>query len=321
MSHKLLEIKDKVKGNVLQTIGRFTLHLFLLIMLFAFGCSQKSEYTEIDLSNRQPITDTASRTSEAVFRVAIAGVVSPTETLESYSELVSYLGQELHQPVEIVQRSTYAEINDLVRSGYIDLAFVCSLAYVLGNEEFDMQLLVVPEVEGATIYYSYIIVPADSTVETMIDLRGKVFAFTDPLSNSGRLSPTYILQQMGDTPENFFDKYIFTYSHDNSIRAVADRLVDGAAVDSLVYDHIVNKEPRISTETRIIHVSPPYGIPPLVTHPALDPEIRARLRGLLLNINQVGAGKEILDDLNIERFVLGDDASYDMIRLMRNELR
>lgn len=308
---------------MLPSIGRFTLLLFLLIIVFViFSCSQKPESLKIDLSNRQPITtNEATASSEAVLRVAIAGVVSPTETLTSYSQLVSYLGRELNQTVEIVQRSTYAEINDLVRSRYVDLAFICSLSYVLGNEEFDMELLVVPEVGGATTYHSYIIVPADSMVETIEDLRGKVFAFTDPLSNSGRLSPTYLLRKMEDTPENFFVKYIFTYSHDNSIGAVADRIVDGAAVDSLVYDYIASKEPDIIAKTKIIHVSQPYGIPPVVTHPALDPEIKARLRGLLLNLNQVETGKKILGELKIDRFVLGDDASYDTIRHMRNELR
>jgi len=308
---------------MIHMIARFTLLLALSMgALFTFGCSQKAEYIKIDLNNRQPLTtNSATETSESVLRIAIAGVVSPTETLTSYSKLVSYLGKELHQPVEIVQRSTYAEINDLVRSRYVDLAFVCSLAYVLGREDFGMELLVVPEVDGATAYHSYIVVPADSEVETVEDMRDTVFAFTDPLSNSGRLSPTYILHKMGLTPEDFFSRYIFTYSHDNSIRAVAGGLVDGAAVDSLVYNYIVSKEPHIAAKTKIIHTSPPYGMPPVVTHPALDPEIKSRLRSLLLNMNQDVTGKEILDDLKIDRFVLGDDASYDTIRTMKNELR
>ena len=308
---------------MIHIIARFTLLLVLSMgVLLTFGCSNKPEYAKIDLSNRQPVTTNAATESSAtVLRIAIAGVISPTETLKYYSQLVSYIGQELHQPVDIVQRNTYAEINDLVRSRYVDLAFVCSLAYVLGSEDFGMELLVVPEVGGLTAYHSYIIVPIDSEVESIEDLRGKVFAFTDPLSNSGRLSPTYMLQQMGETPEDFFSRYIFTYSHDNSIRAVAGGLVEGAAVDSLVYDYIVSKEPHIGVKTKIIHASPPYGIPPVVTHPALDPEIKSRLRSLLLNLNQDVTGKKILDDLKIDRFVLGDDASYDTIRTMKNELR
>jgi len=289
--------------------------------LFTFSCSGENNNIKIDFNNLQPQTQNeVTEPSQTVLRVAIAGVVSPTETLTYYNKLVSYLGDELHQPIEIIQRSTYAEINDLVRSGYVDLAFVCSLAYVLGEEDFNMELLVVPEVNMSTVYYSYIIVPADSKAETVGDLRGKVFAYTDPLSNTGRLSPVYRLYEMGEIPEDFFGRYIFTYSHDDSIRAVVGKVVNGAAVDSLVYDFIINKEPDIGTDTKIIYTSPPYGIPPVVTHPDLDPEIKSRLRGLFLNLNNNLVGKQILSDLKINRFVLGDDSSYDTIRTMKNEL-
>jgi phosphonate transport system substrate-binding protein len=223
--------------------------------------------------------------------------------------------------VEVVQRDTYAEINDLIESGYVDLAFVCSLAYVIGKEDFDMELLVVPEVNGASVYHSYIIVPAESGARSLQDLKGKTFAFTDPLSNSGRLYPSYLLQQAGTTADIFFDRYIFTYSHDNSIRAVAENIVDGAAVDSLVYDYMVNREPEIGARTKIVHVSPSFGIPPVVTHPSLEPEIKSRLRGLLLNMDKGETGKALLQEINITRFVIGDDSSYDLIRDIKGKTR
>jgi len=297
--------------------------LLLVVVLFSIfnlSCQSEPEYEKIDLSNLAPVNAAPPKSSDAVLRVAFAGVISPTETMNNYSQLVSYLGQELHRPVEIIQRDTYAEINDLVKSQYVDLAFVCTLAYVVGKDKSDMELLVVPEVDGKTVYYSYIIVPEESTAESLADLRGKIFAFTDPLSNSGRLAPVYLLHQMGETPENFFSKYVFTNSHDNSIWAVAKGLVDGGAVDSLVYDYIVGDNPEIGLRTRIIEKSLPFGIPPVVTHPSLDQEVKERLRSLLLNMNQDETGRTILDSLHIERFVIGNDASYDMIRSMADEM-
>jgi len=300
---------------------------FILILLgiamvsaFSFGCQAEPKYQKIDLSNLEPVETGPLESAEVVFRVAFAGVVSPTETLNIYNQFVAYLGQVLHRPVEIVQRSTYAEINDLIKSGRVDLAFVCSLAYVVGNQDFGMELLVVPQVGGDKVYYSFTIVPANSQAKSLADLKGKTFAFTDPLSNSGRLAPTYQLYQMGTTPDSFFGKYVYTYSHDNSIRAVAEGLFDGAAVDSLVYNHIVDQEPRIGTQTRIIKKSTPFGIPPVVVHPGLDPEVKARLRSLFLNMDQDEAGRAVLDSLHIDRFIIGDDTSYDSIRNMIREL-
>ena len=91
-------------------------------------------------------------------------------------------------------------------------------------------------------------------------------------------------------------------------------------MDSLVYDYIVNNEPEIGTRTKVIEKSPPFGIPPVVVHPVLNQEIKARLRGLFLNMDQDEAGKAVLDGLAIDRFVLGSDTSYDMVRYMLSEL-
>jgi len=69
-------------------IARFTLLLVLSMgALFTFGCSDKSENIKIDLNNRQPIaTKAATESTEAVLRITIAGVISPTETLTSLSK-------------------------------------------------------------------------------------------------------------------------------------------------------------------------------------------------------------------------------------------
>ena len=310
--------KGRISGSASKVVIMFAL---ITTLIFTIGCSPTPEYKKIDLTKRQPVeTVTTTMPSQVALRIAGAGVLSPTETLKSYDRLLSYLGQALRQPTELLQRRTYTEINDLVKSRYVDLAFVCGYPYVAGHKEFGMELLVVPEVDGETVYYSYIIVPADSDAMELEDLRDKTFAFADPMSNSGRLAPTYMLHKMGETPDSFFGKYIFTYSHDNSIGAVVENLVGGAAVDSLVYDYIVAHEPIVGEKTRIIDRSPPFGIPPVVVHPALNQEIKARLRGLFLNMNQDETGKEILRNLMIDRFVLGNDAMYDTMRDMADEL-
>ena len=143
-------------------------------------------------------------------------------------------------PVTVVDRGNYREFNDLLSEGKLDVAFVCGGPYVEGHEEFALELLVVPEtLSGETVYYSDLIVPVGSTAKSLADLRGKRFAFTDPASNSGKLVPTYMLAKMGEIPDDFFDEVIYTYAHDKSIQAVKNKEVDGAAVDSLIYDYLV----------------------------------------------------------------------------------
>jgi len=173
-------------------------------------------------------------------------------------------------------------------------------------------------VDNETVYHSFLIVPADSPVRTLEDLRGKTFAFTDPNSNSGYIAPTYWLKRMGETADTFFVKHIFTYAHDASIIAVMDKLVDGAAVDSLIWEYMNNSNPEVGVKTRIIKRSEEFGIPPLVVRPGLPPETKAQLRNLLLEMHNDPAGKIILDGMRIKRFVIGKDSDYDSIRRMRD---
>jgi phosphonate transport system substrate-binding protein len=253
-------------------------------------------------------------------KAAISGVISPTKTIENYEELLTYIGEKLDREVELFQRSTYSEINDLIQGRRVDVAFVCSLAYVKGNDDFGMELLVVPQIHGETVYYSYLIVAAENSIDDLGDLRGASFAFTDPISNSGYLVPAYQLSLLDESPVSFFEEYYFTYSHDNAILAVADKLVDAAAVDSLVYDQMVNGNPELSAKTRVVARWGPYGIPPVVVSPALHPEMKQRLQEFFVNLHNSDEGSGILNNLGIDRFIIAADSAYDSIREMEAKL-
>lgn len=292
------------------------------IVLLLSACGH-SPYPSVNLAEPgvpQP-PHNADETRKLPLRVAIAAVISPQATLDAYGPLLDYLASKLDRPVHLIQRGTYAEINQLIHSGGADLAFVCGGAYVEGQREFGMELIAAPEVRGETVYYSYIIVSRDSPAQSLSDLRGLTFGFTDPLSNSGHLAALWLLREMGETPENFFSHTTFTYSHDNSIRAVADHLVDGAAVDSLVYDFTIARDPTFSRQTRVIGKAGPFGIPPVVVHPDLDPDLKAQLHSVLLDMADDPTGRAALDVLLIDRFVVVDDSAYDAIRDMARILR
>jgi phosphonate transport system substrate-binding protein len=288
--------------------------LAVLTLLGLTGCAvaQAEPLPYVDLSQRQPLPTLSVQVTP--LHVAVASVISPRGAVESYQPLLNYLSTQLKRPVELVQRRTYAEINDLIERGEIDLAFVCTSAYVIGQREFGMALLAAPQVEGETVYHSLLIVPADSSARRMADLRGQIFAFTDPWSTSGRLYPTALVKALGETPETFFGQFFFTYSHDDAIRAVASGVADGAAVDSLVYQFALAREPGLAEQTKIIHRSAPFGIPPVVTSPHLRPQIRARLEEILLHMADDPAGQPALKALDIDRFVLIKDSAYDSVR-------
>lgn len=290
--------------------------LLLLLMVVLASCASPSG-TEVagsvDLNNLQPLP-TPESYATVPLRVAVAAVISPKGTVESYSLFLKYLEAKLNRPIELVQRRTYLEINDLIEHGEVDVAFVCTSAYVEGHDTFGMELLAAPQVNGKTVYNSVLIVATSSKASTMSDLRNKVFAFTDPISLSGRVYPTYLVHQLGYTPEEFFASTFFTYSHDEAIRAVASGVADGAAVDSLVYEFAVSRDPALADQVRVIHRSPDFGIPPVVISPFTRPQVKADIQKLLLGMSNDPGAKDALASIGVEGFVLIDDSAYDGVR-------
>lgn len=293
---------------------------FSLFAFFLISCQSAlaADAPYVDLSKRTALPDTIAAAHPAL-KLAVAAILSPQGTVESYRELADYLGVALARPVELVQRRTYAEINTLIAEQSVELAFVCTSAYLEGAAAQAMELLVAPEIDGQSVYSSQLIVPANSAAQTLSDLRGKTFAFTDPMSLTGRVYPTSLVRQMGQEPEQFFGDLFFTYSHDRAIDAVAAGVADAAAVDSVVLRYAFARDPNLQRKIRVIHTSPPFAMPPVVVPAALPAREKMRLRQILLDMSSSREGQRVLDHLGIDRFVMIADSAYDSARTLVTE--
>ncbi len=310
--------------SIISHLGRPSLFsgiLALILLLSAYGCGADSDRVVVDFSKTVPVArpgDQPARTPP--LRVAVASMISPKETFDQCRQLLAYLGRGLGRDLEFVQRKTYGEIDELLGKGLIDLAFICSGPYVSGKDRYGFELVAVPQVHGSHFYHSYLIVKKDSAFQRLEDLKSRSFAFTDPESNTGRLVPTYWLAQRHERPETFFGRTIYTYSHDNAILAVSRGLVDGAAVDGLIWEFYQAKNPAFTSRTRVIQKSDPYGMPPLVASRQVSGAEKGRIRELLLAMHRDQEGKRILAELMIDRFLSPQEEWYDSVRQMQQYL-
>ncbi|MBI5233332.1 MAG: phosphate/phosphite/phosphonate ABC transporter substrate-binding protein [Deltaproteobacteria bacterium] len=249
-------------------------------------------------------------------KIGVASMITPVDTVRYYQDVVDYIGEQIKRPVRMVHRRTYGEMDSLLERGEVNVAFICSAPYVKNREKFGVELLAAPSVNGSTRYHSYIIVHKDSTIKSFAELRGKVFAFTDPGSNTGKLYPDYLVRTTGAAAGKFFKRSMYSFSHNKSIEMVAKKIADGAAVDSLVYEYMAKKGSPYAKETKIIKRSQPFGMPPVVVTKNLGPELRGKIRDAFLNMHKAPKGKAILDEMMIDGFVQVSDRDYDSIREM-----
>ncbi|MEC9491419.1 substrate-binding domain-containing protein [Flexistipes sp.] len=255
--------------------------------------------------------------SQAQLKFGIASMISPEETFILYKDLNDYIAEKLDMRIETVLKKDYSDMNKLIVDNKVDFALVCTGSFFFLQDN-EYKLMVTPVIDGKSTYRSYIIANSNSGIDELIDLKGKTFAFADRLSNSGSIYPKYIIiKRFNISYENFFQETFYTHSHDKSIYLVNKGVIDGAAVDSLVYDYLAETKPDEVKNIRIIHKSPYFPAPSIVASGAIDKKLFDEITRILLKMHKDPKGKKILEDLNIDKFVVTNPERFEEIRKMQ----
>lgn len=201
---------------------------------------------------------------------------------------------------------------DDFRSGRINLALLCGLAYTLlhdaAPERFVPVAAPVPDDERGgdrPVYFSDVVVPSRSKAAGLQDLRGARFAYNEAISFSGYRALEHALRGSGLTWELFGER-VRTGSHHGSLALVAAGAADAAAIDSHVLCLEKRRSPGVGKRIRTIASLGPYPAPLLaVSFDASPGQMSAVLAGLPDDLLRAAA---------VRRWQAVDDGCYDAIR-------
>jgi len=250
-------------------------------------------------------------------KYGISSMLSASNTFIHYEELNNYIAEKLGVESEIIHRESYSDMNQLLENQQVDFASICTGA-MLYLKEGSYTIIAVPEIDGKSTYRSLIITNRSLGIQNISELAGKTFALTDRLSNTGYLFPTYYFSKNYSKPESFFSKIFYTGTHDKSIYLVNKGVVDAAAVDNLVFENLKSQNKKNTENIQVIHISPEFGIPPIVASNKMSAEDVSRLKTVLMNMHEDEKGKLILKDLMIDRFTPPSLEAYNNVLIMKN---
>ena len=235
-----------------------------------------------------------------------------------YRFVADYVGEKLGKQAELTVGRSFDEFAE----GESDVGFLCGLPYVelARLPRPPVVLLAAPVLKGARyggrpIYFSDVIVRADSPFRSFSELRGSVWAYNDPDSHSGYNVTRHRLVSMGET-EGFFGRVVEAGSHQRSIKMVCSGEIDAAAIDSQVLSVELRDRPALREQIKVIDTLGPAGIQPVVAASRLPDELKAAVREALLAMGDDPAARKILDQGFVERFVAVTDDDYEDVRAM-----
>lgn len=238
--------------------------------------------------------------------------------LPVYRSISERVGRVLGVETELVVETSYESCAQDVN----DVCFVCSLPYVTFERQGIRPAVPVaaPVLQGERyggrpVYFSDVIVRRGDPARRFLDLRGRSWAYNEPLSHSGYGITRYHLARLGET-RGFFGRVVEAGFHETAIRMVADGEVDASAIDSQVLAVAMREDPSLSKRLRVIDSLGPSTIQPVAVSRRLDGSMREAIAAVLVDMAEDPSCRGLLDRGIVDRFARVDERSYDDIRMM-----
>jgi phosphonate transport system substrate-binding protein len=239
--------------------------------------------------------------------------------LSVYQAIADEVGARLGMSTELVVETDYENC----RNDLNDVCFVCSLPYVMFERQgispaspIAAPVLEGDRYEGKPIYFSDVVVHRDSGIRAFAELRGRSWAYNEPLSHSGYGITRYHLVTLGET-NGFFGEVIEAGFHERSVRMVRDRAVDASAIDSQTLAIELRHHPDLAESLVMIDALGPSTIQPVAVSKRFSPDFHEAVRGILVGLHRDPEFKRrVLGRGMVERFVAVGPETYDDIRRM-----
>lgn len=279
--------------------------IILLITNLLTGCGKTSTAAQENNGNKEKI------------KIKIGA--TPGEDImkkrKQYEPFIEYFEKRTGYEAELFISTDYTSVIEAMRAGEIDIACYGPLSYVLAADIADAEAFAADYMKGLGKFYeAYIIVHPDSNINSIEDLKGKSFAFVDPVSTGGYLIPALELMEHGIDPNVDFMSTIFAGGHDACALAVKNKNVDGATIVKHIYLKMIEEGLIDDNDVKIIYTTNPFPGGTWAFRKGLPEDIKANIKDALLNLSE--EDKENLADFmgTVVKWVEAKDSDWDSLR-------
>ena len=214
----------------------------------------------------------------------------------SGNAIASALSQATGLKFKVTIPTSYAAEIESVCAGQTDLAAIAPLQMTLLLDKgcgTPILSALRKDEKGqlATTYNAQILVRSDSGINDLAGLKGKKFAFVDPISASGYLFPSLLVKnKTGQEPKTFFASTIFAGGHDKAALALYNGQVDGAATFNDVRTN-AGMPADILQKTKVIDAAGPIPNDGIAIAKNFPADLRAQVTKALIDYCASDAGK------------------------------
>lgn len=225
---------------------------------------------------------------------------------------------------EIIDYDAPAPLNALWARDDLGATMMCGLPFA---KRLPRPMLIAapvpspPRYGGRPIYFTDLVVRADSSFRRLEDTFGGVVGYTLPDSMSGcQAMLRHLRGSSGDRVRPYRCAVGGLLNARGVIDALSAHRIDVGPLDSWYHDLLRRNDPAFAARVRTIEVTASAPIPPLVATATLDVDQVARLRRALLACNRAPELADALDRLLLKGFAVPPDVDYDALGGLRQRI-
>ncbi len=278
--------------------------LILIIAIVLCGCSVKGEL------------GTASNPIKMYFVPSMeAGKV-----ITSGNAIATGLEQLTGYKFKIAVPTSYAAVIEAMGANQADIGWLPTFAYILANQKYEVEVALTTIRNGLEKYRGQLVVRADSGIENLEDIQGKIIAYTDASSTSGYIYPSALLKINGIKP----GKYYFAGGHPQAILAVYQGNADVGCTYWSPPQNEVPQDARkavLSTYPDIMDKVIPIAFTDWIPNDTvafrsgISEEMKNKIVEALLEFAHSFEGHQTLFELySVDNFMKSTDSDYDVVR-------
>ena len=235
---------------------------------------------------------------------------------KDYVNLIKIIGELTGIEITPIRVTDYNAAVEAVRANRAQIAWYGGKTYIQAVEIANVEAFAAGVRKGDTdaSYFAYFVVPTDSDLQTLADVKGKRLALNSIGSTSGDLIPQVELMKAGLSIKNKsdFKRVYYAGSHDACMMAALNKHVDVCGMSSRNFDARIADGTISLEQIRIIHRSSPVPPPPLAYSKSLPLEIRNKIKLATLDAHNYGKIGGYGGEMS--HYIEVTDSDYDLLR-------
>lgn len=245
-----------------------------------------------------------------VLRLAVHPLHNPAHLVRTYQPLIEHLQARLpgHR-FELEASRDYASFERKIQARAPELLLPNPLQTLAAIEQ---GYTVVAMAGDPDEFRGVLLVPVDSAIRHLRELKGRRVSFPAPTALAGAIMPQRLMQSHGLQPGRDVE-LLYVGSQESSMVAALQGLSDAASTWLQPWRDFQLDRPQDAARLRVLAVTPPLVNNAVMVRNDLPAALRADLAKVLLTLHLDASLQPVLQAARIRRFGAADNATYRVV--------